>query len=438
MRHVSRTTRLPRTMTLGLEEQRRSWAEPVLNPHEMAHLQRRVEQAADRSLEAAQHGFRADPIRFGRAAGLNEIFAEQPTSPAQFPPPAFIQGQPVEPWCLQDIGRTIGDIPRHSILKVENACVAGWQTLLDKQGTLYIDGIPVETDDQLKRLHNYDTGFHNGFFILGNEVGHPEIYHKAQSRDIDLDGVGVFVPGLEPGNYGSFLFRMLPVLLLIGELDLAIDYLIVAERTSWMMQALEFARLGHLRTFSMREVAGLNCRQILVPHVAGNEGFIDSLSVERFRRLSKRCRDTSRADDPRSDKIYVSRALSTLRSPNYRRLLNEEDIERIVSRRGFAVVYPETLSFGGQVALFGAARTIVGPSGSGMLNAAFAPSGAGVIDLESFTFTVRQHAKIYASTGKVYGFLFGVPEDDTRTLHLRNWSVDLELFNSALDIIEAA
>ena len=136
----------------------------------------------------------------------------------------------------------------------------------------------------------------------------------------------------------------------------------------------------------------------------------------------------------RSETVYVSRSLSRLRAPRYRQLQNELDIEQQARQRGCAVVYPEILPLANQIDLFGRAHRIVGPSGSGMLNAMFAPEGARVLDFELFHVTVRQHAKIYSSTGKVYGFCFGTFDSrDQRENTIRDWSVAPQVIGAGLD-----
>jgi capsular polysaccharide biosynthesis protein len=161
------------------------------------------------------------------------------------------------------------------------------------------------------------------------------------------------------------------------------------------------------------------------------------LSLARLRRFAARCvAEAGESVHAAPDKIYVSRALSANRAPSYRVLTNESEIEDIARARGFQIVYPEALSLSGQCALFHRARAIMGPSGSGMLNAAFAPEGAKLADIEIFTYTVRQHAKLYSSSGKSYGFVFGesFAEDVSQRLHAP-WKVDPALVSQAIALI---
>jgi len=119
-------------------------------------------------------------------------------------------------------------------------------------------------------------------------------------------------------------------------------------------------------------------------------------------------------------------------------MLNEADIERIALRHGFHVIYPETCSFSEQIKAFSRATRVIGPSGSGMLNAAFAREGSRVVDLETYTVAVRQHAKLYASCGHHYAFAFSQPEEsDSLPMFQRKWNLTEPLFLEALEWLSA-
>jgi hypothetical protein len=69
-----------------------------------------------------------------------------------------------------------------------------------------------------------------------------------------------------------------------------------------------------------------------------------------------------------------------------------------------------------------------------MLNSVFAEAGTKVVDIETFTVTVRQHANLYSCSSKEYAFVFGqVDEGDDRPLFLRRWHLSTELLREALD-----
>ncbi len=182
--------------------------------------------------------------------------------------------------------------------------------------------------------------------------------------------------------------------------------------------------------FTLREVPALRFRRIWVANEFDAEGFIHPAFLPDIRALP------GPVGIP-GHRLYVSRLLSTNYRPTYRVMTNEAEVEALARRRGFQVVYPETLDFVEQARLFAGAAAIIGPSGSGMLNAIFAPAGAKVATLESFNFTVRQHAKINVSTGKRYSYAFGraVP-GDLSPPPFRNWSIPLDRVERLFDWLD--
>lgn len=100
-------------------------------------------------------------------------------------------------------------------------------------------------------------------------------------------------------------------------------------------------------------------------------------------------------------------------------------------------MWPECRSLVDQVSIVSRSTQICGPSGSGMLLSAFSDAGCAVLDLESFARTVRQHARLYSSPAKTYGFCFGDldPSDDSNPVW-RRWSLPVDRILEAHSSIE--
>jgi len=79
--------------------------------------------------------------------------------------------------------------------------------------------------------------------------------------------------------------------------------------------------------------------------------------------------------------VYLSRRRSYWRG-GQRVVANEGLVEEMFRRRGFLVVNPETVAFPDQVALYAAAPTLAGLSGSALLNCLFQRPGARLLELE--------------------------------------------------------
>lgn len=140
-----------------------------------------------------------------------------------------------------------------------------------------------------------------------------------------------------------------------------------------------------------------------------------------------------------AERLFVSRRLSHRARPWYRPLINEADLIVSCKERGYVVIHPEAFSLSQQILIFSKANAVIGPSGSGLLNSIFCCEGSVVSDLESFHFTLRQHAKAYASTGTAYGFGFGLftGEDLDMPPYMRSWQVPLPIVGSLLDWMES-
>lgn len=89
----------------------------------------------------------------------------------------------------------------------------------------------------------------------------------------------------------------------------------------------------------------------------------------------------SKANPPLNDsppRIFVSRGGAAIR-----RLENEGEIELMLQEFGFVTIRPEQLGFLDQVRIFSNAEFLVGPTGVGLANMLFTPSGCKVIILTS-------------------------------------------------------
>jgi capsular polysaccharide biosynthesis protein len=75
--------------------------------------------------------------------------------------------------------------------------------------------------------------------------------------------------------------------------------------------------------------------------------------------------------------IYVSR--SKIKTP--RAFVEESQVEAALARLGFVTVRPESMTLDEQIVTFSRARVVVGPHGSGLANAGFAPPGCLIVEI---------------------------------------------------------
>lgn len=86
-------------------------------------------------------------------------------------------------------------------------------------------------------------------------------------------------------------------------------------------------------------------------------------------------------------RFYLSR--KKLRSPHY--IKNEDEVEKIFRKFGFDVIYPESLDFRDQVALYNKAEILAGFAGSALHNSVFMNEGSLVITLGDLRSPIDSH-----------------------------------------------
>lgn len=351
-----------------------------------------------------------------RDEGVVEEFSDEEIL-VDFVNAKFHVGEPVTPWLIKRINSEAKIISKKRIRYFLSAQVAGWRSLITDRGFFSTEKNYV-LGDASKIIESKNEGF-------GNIDG--KIFVPFSRNGFSLGGVGFFLSYLEPGNHGSFIFRALPKLLFFLESGVRVDYLIVPDVGGGVRDVLRKMGLGDISIISCKQAIGLTFEKLYVVDDFEEEGMLCSLSMDRIWRMNS----PSFRPLKLRKKIYVSRRLNYGFRPKYRPLINEEEVENLLIKKGFEVLYPESLSFLKQMNEFGSASIVVGPSGSGMLNTVFAGAGAFVVDIESFTYTIAQHAKLYSSSFKNYGFVFGKYEEEDGPEPFRAWSV-------AIDDVDAA
>lgn len=207
----------------------------------------------------------------------------------------------------------------------------------------------VDRPAQMRRLPG--RGLYLGHF-MASHYGHfiTEtlstfwIFEEIDAGSIDYVLFHPFVFGSDIPGYARYCLKRFGVdpgrVILVGDEPLGFDEMIVPER---------LLRLNHSADPSLRRV---------------------------YATLSGAGRDPA----PPDRRLYLSRR--RLGAYNFDRLVaNEVRIEALFARAGFETVYPETLPFPAQMALYSRAAAIAGLSGSNLHNALFTPEGTLVIEL---------------------------------------------------------
>lgn len=186
-------------------------------------------------------------------------------------------------------------------------------------------------------------GGHYGHFLT-ETLSTFWIFEDQPAESFDYFLFHPFVFGTEIPGYAEFCLRRFGIdpakVVFVGDEPLAFDEMVVPER---------LFRLNHSADSRVRWV---------YQHIA----------------------DGCRAPATPSPKLYLSRRLFS--RGNFERVTaNEVDMEAEFRRRGFRILYPETMSFEDQVGHYAHAEWVAGISGSGLHNSIFMDEDTHLIEL---------------------------------------------------------
>jgi capsular polysaccharide biosynthesis protein len=310
--------------------------------------------------------------------------------------------------------------------KVNDARSIGQRLIVDRDGAIILDEIFSTSEQCRKQLERFAD---RSTSLFHEDTDVQETARTFSSRRLDEPNIRVDEPVLslmsvEPSNYGSWLFRVLPKLLFLEKLGGEKLKVACWCPMPWQRNLLAFFGIGEDRIIDINVGACYEFREIYVPVVLNPVAYMSEDTLNFFRRTM-----AGHGIEARRERlIYISRQsrASSAGFANVRNFTDEPKMIETLQRTGFEIVEPELLTITEQVRLFASAAMVVGASGAGMFNTAFCASGTGVVDIEAFPHWLYAHCNYFASCGHAYGIAFGVadPQDDSGT-HKR-WTIDVD------------
>ena len=367
------------------------------------------------------------------AGGLAEgRLAEQPDTTRTYfrSAPAFID-DPAGRGIIGPFGNDTIRCRGSAVLSVKRAQLVGYRSILTASGLLVHDESEVEAWDMGRlaaKLSRTDDDFLNectGLAPAGD--GRFSLDRRARVT-IDIEDPVIVLCSNEPGNYGSWIYRILPKLQSVRRLGLeGLKVLVHApepHHRAWL------AALGVPWDAVIHQDIGYiyRIRHGIVPTMRNLMPFLEPGGRQLFAELR------SRYGAPRADRrIYVSRLGWSRAGRSVRVLMNEAELAARLAAAGFDVIEPERMSLSEQIEAFSSARVIVGPAGSALYNAVFCQPGTRIVDIESEPHWVALHSCLFASLGLEYGIFVGETDPtDPASVHKR-WTVDIDAMMRRLE-----
>lgn len=341
-------------------------------------------------------------------------------SDEQYYPPSRIAGE-LSRFTYPDSGPV--KIFTSQVFNLQNVTGIGWRTVANESLFLTDEASGYEA---IKRITNENTsGYFEGFILNNYENNYSISYVK---NDIHLPGKSFFLSYLEPTNYGSFLLRGLPKLLDYVAGNYQVDRLVFGSNQKWIAEFLRILGVDIEIVFLEQLKGGVTFEELYFPMSQYNEGFISNSMKNKLSTFIEKVPSNN------IKRVFISRIKRNIEAPTYRPLTNELEIAtHLEQKHGFTIVNLEDYSVADQISIFKGADFIIGPSGSGLLNSIFSRPTTKLIELESFTYCIRQHARVYSSSQLNYGVIFGdFDASDDRDLVVRKWGINLKYLDEMI------
>lgn len=217
--------------------------------------------------------------------------------------------------------------------------------------------------------------------IARSGLNHSVFTRFRMPRPRVLAGLSAVVAAAGRMNYFHWMFDMLPRLHLLRRAGIALEevrhFLLGESGAPFQEETLRMLGIPPERCVECTPSSHFFCDELLVPSLAGCSGHPPAWVCDFLRETFLGADAAEKPAGP-GRKIYVSRA-----GAQFRRVLNEEEVTRVLAAEGFEIVRLEALSVRDQARLFAAADVVVAPHGAGCTNAVFCRAGTAFIEIFS-------------------------------------------------------
>ncbi len=337
--------------------------------------------------------------------------------------PKFVD-DPDECNIFHDLQKQTCSYPQQFILSVRDVKLVGVRTFLDRHENWFNDQSYTlgEFDHDLKKIANYQDLFFNECTGFRPTEKSAVFNFEHNNRVVaELGGKTLIGCCFEAGNYGSWIFRVIPKIYSAIKMGLNYDRILIEYKQHKRLQEY-FDLMGVDRSRLMHHDKNViyKLENALVPSLLCSSAYLNKETQEFYKMMR------SQYGFPcMGERIYVSRLSFAREGKTTRILENETELIEALSKEGFKIVYPELLSARAQIETFSAAKVVVGPAGSGMFNVAFCHPGTKLIDVESEPYWVHHHISLFSSLSLDFGIFVGkVDPSDPNWVHKR-WTVNI-------------
>jgi capsular polysaccharide biosynthesis protein len=264
---------------------------------------------------------------------------------------------------------------------------------------------------------------------------HPLLRQTRLPKAERLEGTSTVLATSESARFFHWMTDALPRLQILSKAGPvpweAIDHFLVSEGIPAIRESLGLLGIREEAIVVTRGESHFLCDQLIASSFPSAPGNVPPWAIDFLR---SQFLSTPRAS--LAKRLYLSRAKAS-----GRKVLNEEEIVSLLSRRGFVHVTLEEMNLVDQITLFSEAEAVVAPHGAGLTNLIWCAPKTKVLEIFSPLYVNLCYWAIASVTDADYYYLLGSAEglvsnvNDAR-FFLENISVNPVALERTLDAME--
>lgn len=206
------------------------------------------------------------------------------------------------------------------------------------------------------------------------------LYFKSKIKNLKSTAILTVVDGAVPG-YGHWMYNNLPRINLVKKI-LPSDFLLVLPKacceTDFYFSSLKMIGINSDRVVAIDKREAAKSDHVFFPtFIFEVDKTVYGAAIVQLRDdLLTYCKSNNKLNFNCGDKIFISRGKQAKR-----KILNQGDVDSVMQKYGFSIVYMEDLSFEDKISVAYNAKYIVGQVGTVLTNIIFAQKGTKVLEL---------------------------------------------------------
>lgn len=317
--------------------------------------------------------------------------------------------------------------------------------LLNKDKKLFENEFSREIPETFFKVYKNITLEENKLFLYGSISLDPKFYKmdtsnwnsfkvslkqllKSSFKNIHIIDRGSWVIDDKSQNYFHWMTDVLSRIKLIPYKDLK-EYPILIPKhfllESFISETLELLKIPY-ETYDIEKKIKIN-KLLVTSHASPAGNYNNQLIHKVSKDLKEKSKNQLEKNYPK--KIWLSR-----KNQDRRVLLNEDDITRYLSEKGYEIIYPELISISEQVNLFNNAEVVISLHGASLTNIMYMNQNKKVLEIRIFSDTVRNAFFSLASEFNLsyYYFLADAPSSNL----VSDLSINLTEFKKLINKLE--